>query len=48
MKKNIISICVLVGVFVGFKDQILGVIREIVGGFSAESLGDAGGTKPGG
>lgn len=41
-------VIVLVGVFVGFKDQILGVIREIVGGFSAESLGDAGGTKPGG
>lgn len=38
-------VIVLVGVFVGFKDQILGVIEEVVGGFSKESLGKTGGGK---
>lgn len=38
-------VIVLVGVFVAFKDKILGVIEEVVNGFSVDSLGKSAGKK---
>lgn len=38
-------VIVLVGVFVAFKDKILGVIEGVVNGFSVSSLGKSAGSK---
>lgn len=36
-------VIVLAGIFVAFKDQIIGSVSDVINGFSASSLGDQAG-----